>query len=152
MKKEADSLIAERKLNEALLKYNSVIDMIPIHVSALSNRAGCKMALDDIDGAISDCTTAIEVLSFSENMTSLGGHESMKNMLSAILPPPNSDKRKQWLLKTIMRKAAALVQNDAIIEALEQYEQAIKLEPGNVQIKADYEKLLSLKDDKKTQQ
>ena len=51
-----------------------------------------------------------------------------------------------------MRKAAALVQKDAIIEALEQYEQAIKLEPGNAQIKADYEKLLSLKDDKKTQQ
>lgn len=143
-KKEADSLIGERKLEEALTKYNTVLSMIPIHVSALSNRAGCKMALNDIEGAIADCTTAIEVLTFSEQAQSIGGNESIKNMLSAILPPANSDKRKQWLLKTVLRKAAALVQLDHIPEAIEQYEQAIKLDPGNVQIRTDHEKLQAL--------
>lgn len=142
MKKEADALIGEKQLTSALEKYNQVLDILPIHVSALSNRAGCKIALSDIEGAIKDCSSAIEVLKMNDEH-SFARNDGIKNMLSSILPPPGSDKRKQWLLKTTLRKAVALVQLERFPEAIEEYKEAMKIDPSNNQIKADYDNLVA---------
>ena len=42
-KKEGDSLFAERSTAEALVKYNAALQLLPVHVSCLSNRAACRM-------------------------------------------------------------------------------------------------------------
>jgi tetratricopeptide (TPR) repeat protein len=144
LKKEGDSLIADKQLQNALLKYNEVLQVLPIYVSALSNRAGCRLALGDIDGAVEDCTTAIELLRVNEDSTLLARNNDLtRNMLSAVLPPPQSEKRKQWLLKTTVRKAVALVQLDRLTEAVEEYQQALKLDTANDQIRSDLENLKS---------
>lgn len=142
MKKEADTLIGDKQLHAALEKYDKVLEILPIHVSALSNRAGCKIALGDIEGAIVDCTTAIDLLKMNEEQR-FARSDGMKNMLSAILPSPSSDKRKQWLLKTTLRKAVALVQLERLTEAIEVYNEAMKIDPSNDQIKLDHDKLVA---------
>lgn len=142
MKKEGDALIGEKQLNLALEKYNQVLDILPIHVSALSNRAGCKIALGDIEGAIKDCSSAIEVLKMNDEHV-FARTDALKNMLSSILPSPGSEKRKQWLLKTTLRKAVALVQLERLSEAVEEYKEAMKIEPSDNQIKADYDNLVA---------
>jgi dyslexia susceptibility 1 candidate gene 1 protein len=145
LKKEGDSLLGEKHLEKALEKYNAALQMIPVHVSALSNRSACKLALGKIESAIEDCQLAISLLQATENTSAV--HEimsnaSMKIMLNAILPPPNSEKQKQWILKTLLRKAVALTQIDRLTEAIQDYEEASRIDPADETIKRD---LMNLK-------
>lgn len=139
LKKEADRLFSEQQLQDALTKYDQAIGMMPVHVSSLSNRSACKLALGDIAGAVEDCQTAIDLLQCDgvQGKKQLGGEGSGSGMLTAILPPPGSDKRKQWLLKTLARQAVGLVQLDRLDEAVTVYEQACKLEPKDAKLAAD---------------
>jgi tetratricopeptide (TPR) repeat protein len=146
-KKEGDRLFSEQNLQAALEKYNQSLAILPVHVSSLSNRAACKLALGDIESAIEDCQIAVDLLQYSDpnvegKVLPKGlGSGGAYGMLTAILPPVGSVKRKQWLLKTIARQAMALVQLDRIVEAIKVYEVALKVEPNDEQLKADFEKL-----------
>lgn len=146
LKKEGDTLLGETQLEKALEKYNASLQLVPVHVSALSNRSACKLALGKIESAIEDCQLAISLLQASDNASSTNkeimSNASMKNMLNAILPPPNSEKRKQWILKTLLRKAVALTQIDRLVEAIHEYEAASRMDPSNATIQQD---LMNLK-------
>jgi len=155
LKKEADTLFAEKDIQKALEKYNAAITLIPVHVSALSNRSGCKLALGLIESAIDDCKMAVDLLILSAKPLSSGSNNQllitngqMKNMLNAVLPPPDSDKRKLWLLKTLLRKAVALTQIDRLEEAITDYEMAVEIDPTDDKIKADLANLRKLLESK----
>eukprot|EP01031_Cornospumella_fuschlensis_P026010 gene26010-31409_t len=145
-KKEGDRLFGEKQLEGALEKYNAALLALPVHVSSLSNRSACKLALGDIEGAVQDCQQAVHLLQLAtDDRTILPiGQQQASDMLAAILPPPKSAKRKQWLLKTLVRQAMALVQLDRIPAAIECYQQAHNLEPSDEQIAADLKKLQDL--------
>ncbi|RYH19384.1 hypothetical protein EON65_26175 [archaeon] len=145
-KKEGDRLFGEKQLEGALGKYNAALSSLPVHVSSLSNRSACKLAMGDIEGAVQDCQQAVQLLQLAaeEKPIMPVGQQQATDMLAAILPPPKSAKRQQWLLKTLVRQAMALVQLDRIPAAIECYQHAHKLEPKDTQIAADLQKLLDL--------
>lgn len=162
-KKQGDSLFAEKSIHEAKFKYDQAIALIPVHVSCLSNRAACSIALDDYNGCIEDCSTAISLLrsnlsdqtmegavaSYHSSSTMLLKHEihqqeHLRNMLAAILPYEGSEKRKSWLMKTLLRRGVALIQMNRHRDALKDYQLASSLEPSNEAIRADVVKLYDL--------
>lgn len=147
-KKEADNLVADNNLTQALEKYDKVLEILPIHVSALSNRSACKIALGKITEAVLDCELAIRILTndSTNDLRPIGeeiSHE-MKSMLSAIIPAVNSDKHKQWILKTRLRKAICLVQLSQINEAIEEYKLALVLDPKNEKLQSDLDSLVEV--------
>lgn len=148
LKKEGDALFAEQKAEEAVSKYDLAVKILPVHVSALSNRSACKMVLGQVEGAVKDCELALSLLRFEDiqsqqqqQVISLGKNNTdgsvLKSMMSAVLPPPGSDKRKQWLLRTLLRKAVALMQLQRLSEATVDYKEALRLDPENKQLQAD---------------
>ena len=144
-KREADILFSEKNLEAALAKYAMILQIFPYHVSALSNRSACRLALGDIAGCIDDCSAAITFLDYNpaqdKDLSSKGSYHSM---LSSLLPPKNSEKRTQWLLKTLLRRAVAHTQLDQLQEAIADYERAASIEPTNANILADLNSLKSL--------
>jgi len=158
VKREADMLFADKALVQALDKYNIALQLLPVHVSALSNRAACHMALGKMEEAVRDCQLAIDLLLLSARpLHSQHQHQEllsnvqMKNMLNAILPPPESDKRKQWLLKTLLRKAVALTQLDRLPDAIKEYEIAARIDPKDEKIQADLISLRKLMEENESQ-
>lgn len=137
LKKAGDALYAEKDIAGALQKYDEVLSALPLHVSALSNRSACHMLLQNPDAAIRDCNAALELLQLSADTAK----EQRANMVGAMLPPKGSDKRKQWLLRTLTRRAVALIQLDRFDEALDSYYDASKIDPENASLKQDIEAL-----------
>lgn len=174
LKKEGDSLLAERQAADALLKYTASLQLVPVHVSCLSNRAACRMALQDLDGCVADCSTAIALLqsdadgkivdsahaSGSNNVLpqvakrvvhfesegTVLQQEQIKTMLFTILPSVGSAKRVTWTVKTLLRRGVALSQLGKLDAAVQDYALAVQLDPSNEAIKVDLQKLTDLRD------
>lgn len=164
LKKEGDSLFAERNTTEALLKYNAALAMIPVHVSCLSNRSACRMALQDLPGCVADCSTAIALLQSDgegkfapesatktkelrfESSSNVLQQDQIKTMLFTILPPAGSAKRSGWLLKTLLRRGVALAQLRQFSAAVQDYERAVALDPANEAVKADLLQIIAARD------
>lgn len=157
-KKQGDSLFAEKSIHEAKIKYDQAMALVPVHVSCLSNRAACSIALDDYKSCIEDCSTAISLLrsnlsdqvegtvrSYSSPLKhEIQQQEHLRNMLTAILPHEGSEKRKSWLMKTLLRRGVALIQMNRHRDALKDYQLASSLDPSNEAIRADAAKLYDL--------
>lgn len=159
LKKQGDSLFAEKSIHEAKIKYDQAMALVPVHVSCLSNRAACSIALDDYNSCIEDCSTAISLLrsnlsdqvegtvvgSYSSQLKhEIQQQEHLRNMLAAILPHEGSEKRKSWLMKTLLRRGVALIQMNRHRDALKDYQLASSLDPSNEAIRADTAKLYDL--------
>lgn len=162
-KKQGDSLFAEKSIYEAKIKYDQALALVPVHVSCLSNRAACSIALDDYNGCIEDCSTAISLLRSNIGDQMVEGttppinsssyllkheiihqQEHLRNMLAAVLPHEGSEKRKSWLMKTVLRRGVALIQMNRHRDALKDYQLASSLDPSNEAIRADAAKLYDL--------
>jgi dyslexia susceptibility 1 candidate gene 1 protein len=153
LKKEADYILSEGKISEAAAKYTESLELISVHVGCLSNRAACKISLGDFQGCVDDCAVALDVLAIdlSEGNVSsqYSGKSSSLNMLSFILPEIGSEKRKTWVIKTILRRAAAYVRLNDLDEALNDYNTAASLDPENQTLKSDINKLNSFRENKR---
>ena len=164
--------MAERDTTAALAKYTSALALIPVHVSCLSNRSACRLAMNDLDGCIADCSTAVAMLSADASggvaagvgvgatATSSAGkgldiggtsggvlqQEQLKTMLATILPPAGSVKRTTWLVKTFLRRGVAYTQQGKYALAVEDYAAASSLDPSNEALKGDLQQLIAARD------
>ena len=155
LKLAADGLIAKGSVQEALVEYNHAIELLPIYVSCLSNRSACRLALEDVSGCVDDCSLAITLLQYdasnsnsndpSSKLISFGTRDKCveMSMLEAILPPVNSDKRKEWLLKTVVRRGAAYFQLQRYDEAIADYGYACGIDPRNEALKKDLTRMIN---------
>eukprot|EP00752_Nemacystus_decipiens_P006509 g5861.t1 len=57
------------------------------------------------------------------------------------IPPPGSEKRTQWMLATILRRAMAKVQLEDLEGALRDYRAADSISPGNAEVEKDLREL-----------
>lgn len=110
LKEEGDSLFAEAMKEKALAKYNEALSLVPVHVSCLSNRSACKLAMGDLLGCVQDCSVAISLLQHDPSQRTLAVGDGPLQMISTILPPVGSEKRTAWMVKTLTRRGVALVQ------------------------------------------
>lgn len=155
IKLRADKHIADGEVDNALAAYTQALEMIPVYVSCLSNRSACYLAKGDLQPCIDDCSLAITLLQHSgkpsASSDSASGNQGLivlgskftsdsvhaQSMLEAILPPEGSDKRKQWLLKTVVRRGAAYFQAGFLDEAVADYGYASSLDQRNADLKRD---------------
>ena len=140
LKKEADTLFGGRNIEDAIKKYTEAIEIVPCHVSCLSNRSACHMALGDMESTVADCTSALSVLELNVSKIQKVGGDA-PSMASAVVPPAGSDKRKDWTLKTLARRGAAHIHLGKIDEAITDYGFAVSIDPGNESLKKDLTKL-----------
>jgi hypothetical protein len=111
----------------------------------LSNRSACKLAQGDIQGCINDCSEALRILQVDIERIQSSKAEMLFevnkiNMLSSILPPSGSEKRRQWAIKTITRRGVAWAKLGNYDEAVSDYTVASGLDPMNENLKSDLEK------------
>lgn len=148
-KKEADVCFGQRNLTRAAALYSEVLDTIPEHVGCLSNRSACKIASGDLEGCIQDCNVAVHYLQSEQLKLGESGSimspvsDSSLSMLYAVIPPPQSEKRKTWLLKTVVRRGAVLAQLGNFDAAIRDYGLALSLDPGNADLQTDLQNLVN---------
>eukprot|EP00607_Mallomonas_marina_P009190 CAMPEP_0182420500 /NCGR_PEP_ID=MMETSP1167-20130531/5344_1 /TAXON_ID=2988 /ORGANISM="Mallomonas Sp, Strain CCMP3275" /LENGTH=149 /DNA_ID=CAMNT_0024596519 /DNA_START=202 /DNA_END=647 /DNA_ORIENTATION=- len=129
LKKEADVQFAKGALQQAFDMYTQALDHVQAHAGCLSNRAACRLAMHDEQGCVDDCSAALELLGVGSGPVAVTARAELKNstlkdsfnMLSALLPGANSDRRKAWLLKTHVRRGAVLLNLKQYKLALEDY-------------------------------
>ena len=105
LKKQADARFGAGNISEAVELYASALTLEPAFVSCISNRAACYFALGDMPSAIRDCTGALDLLSMDVSQSI--GHMQKDTVPSGPVPPAGSDTRRQWVLKTLVRRGAA---------------------------------------------
>ena len=146
LKKQADELFCEKKIDEAILKYSEALDCVSCHVSCLSNRSACYFAIGNFEACIQDCTLAINLLEIKNNsQLTIQDKQSHLTMMKAVLPEIGSEKRKSWILKTFTRRGAAYIQLKDIDKAINDYGQAVSIDNENEALKSDLNKLNSMK-------
>ena len=148
-KKEADVAFGQREITRAVSLYTEVLEVIPEHVGCLSNRSACKIALGDLQGCIEDCNLAVQYLqSEPQKLGSAGGvispmSDSSLSMLYAVIPPPDSEKRKNWLMKTVVRRGAVSAQLGDLDAAIRDYGLALSVDPTNTDLQTDLQNLVN---------
>eukprot|EP01038_Epipyxis_sp_PR26KG_P012244 gene12244-16410_t len=154
LKKEADCDFSERSIQNAMIKYDEALQLVPVHVGCLANRSACKMALGDLPGCVDDCSSAIHMLEHGVNKNNnkqiLSNNIDPANMLNTILPPPGSEKRRTWLIKTLTRRGVAYSQLEMLDEAVTDYAYASSLDPSNEALKSDLNKISNFRQAKKS--
>lgn len=151
-----DQHIGAGEVEEAMQMYSDALKLVPVYVSCLSNRSACHLARGDAQGCVDDCSLAITLLQHDakaggqssgglialgrEKGGGVGGHESM---LKSILPAEGTDKRKQWLLKTVVRRGAAYFQLGMLDEAVADYGYASSLDQRNEALKKDLTRIIN---------
>ena len=145
-KKEGDQLFAQREVALAAERYTEALGFVPQHVGCLSNRSACKIALGDLSGSIEDCNIAISLLQTDSNVHPvLSGpmSDSALSMLYTVIPPAGSEKRKNWLIKTAVRRGAVLAQMGNLVDAARDYGLALSLDPSNKDLQTDLQNIVN---------
>jgi len=143
LKKEADASFGDGNLDLAIEKYTEALEIVPCHVSCLSNRSACFMALGDLSHCLEDCSSALDILELNvSQLQKLQGVKSRQlTMSSALIPPVGTQKRKDWTLKTLARRGAANIQLGNIEDAIRDYGFAVSIDPSNEALKTDLTRL-----------
>ena len=148
-KKEAVKRFASGDVEGACELYTAALAAVPASPSCLSNRAACHLALRRPQDCIRDCNTVLELLSadplcsyHAENNS--GGDALVQKTLK---PPPGSvpkagsDKRRQWVLTTLLRRGRASVELGHLENALKDYRDASSLAPEDGAVERDVREL-----------
>lgn len=93
-------------LVQAIKLYSESLQLHPLSVACLSNRAACYLMLKDGEKCIEDCVHALELLQHgacgADSQIGAGGLAFF-----SVGPPPGSSKRREWVVRTIVRRGTA---------------------------------------------
>lgn len=129
-KAAGDAALTNGQAQEAREHYDRALDSEPTFVSALANRAAACLVLGDLRAAIRDCTDALRVFEMKDDAT-----------VSGPMPLEGSEKRRQWVLRTLARRGAAHAQLGDLKDAILDYEAATTYAPHDAKLKADLDTL-----------
>ncbi|GMH82274.1 hypothetical protein TrVE_jg11830 [Triparma verrucosa] len=125
LKKVGDEKFSAGDVHAAIDLYSEALDSDPNFVSAVSNRAGCYASTGQWSLCSEDCTKALNLL-------------SDMSLSSGPVPPPGSEKRRDWVVKTICRRGKAKVEEGDFKGAVEDFEEAMKIIPeGRQKVRDD---------------
>eukprot|EP00943_MAST-04B_sp_MAST-4B-sp1_P001365 g1365.t1 len=136
LKETADRKFKEKNIAEALENYNEALAIEPGYVSILSNRASVQLALGKWEGAIKDCKQALGLLGVIDNVEDIGNINPV-----GPLPQKGSARFNMWSVKTLARCATAKSKLGMYDEALGDLRQALDLDPDNVSLQTDIQKI-----------
>ena len=92
-KKVGDDKMIDGSLEEALKLYSLALELNPMFISALANRAACYFAQENLESCMQDCSTAIELIE--------------KQPKSAPFPLLSRSKRREWIITIRTRRSSA---------------------------------------------
>lgn len=127
-KRAGDAFLGAGQVDEALGAYTEALEREPAFVSALANRAAAALAAGDCDRAVEDCTAALAVFETDDEA-------------AGPLPPHGSQKRRDWVLRTLARRGAAFAKQGKLAQAIADYEAANLVAPDDASLKADLDAL-----------
>jgi tetratricopeptide (TPR) repeat protein len=136
-KRSADEAFAAGNIQGACDLYSRVLELDQAFVSCISNRAGCHLALHRPLLCVQDCSAALALFAASVTQVSVTGATVSTTVGTGPLPPPGSAKRAAWVLRTLVRRGAALVQLERFAEAAADYADAVQLAPQDESLKSD---------------
>lgn len=142
LKKLGDKSLMENNIDAAEDNYSNALLILPFHVGCLSNRAACKIAKGDFNECIQDCSSALDILQLDVSV--LSKSTSTDFIISSILPSAGSDKRKVWITRTLARRGMAYCRLNKFTEAIQDYEESLKIDPTNTSLLKDIEYLKSM--------
>lgn len=149
-KKEAVVCFASGDIAEACRLYTNALSAVPTFPSCLSNRAACHLALGRPQDCVDDCTATLEILSAGSSTRPYEQSEEQDHTLlrpRLLLPPPGSappigsNKRRQWVVSTMLRRGRANVELGRLESALHDYQAADSLAPGDKAVEGDVHEL-----------
>lgn len=146
-REEADLCFAMKKYNEAIVKYDEALNLIPMHVGCLSNRAACKLAMEDFLGCVQDSTTAFRFLDVQISPMDPFFENNGIDILTCVVPSLGTLKRLELTVKTVIRRGAAYVRLDQLQKAVVDYRTATSLDPKNMVLQNDLKMLVKHRDD-----
>lgn len=115
--------------------------MDPNFISCASNRAACYLAIGNPEACIQDCTKCLTRLQKHDLHHSVNDEDQQTFFVASVLPPPGSLKRKQWVLKTLVRRGTAHLQLQQYAQAKLDYQDAVEIDPKNQTLQSDYESI-----------
>lgn len=125
LKKSGDEKFSGGDVHAAIDLYTSALENDCNFVSAVSNRAGCYATTGQWGKCIVDCTKALDLL-------------SDMSLSSGPVPPPGSEKRRDWVVRTICRRGKARVEEGDYKGGVEDFEEAMKIIPeGRQKVRDD---------------
>lgn len=133
LKESGDQMFREgNDLNKAIQMYSDSLQLNPLSIACLSNRAACYLMQNSAKDCIEDCTRALELLQ-QDNTT----NNSSGLAFFAIGPAAGSSQRRAWVVKTLVRRGAANVSLHNWEQAEHDYAAGVELDPSNDALKAD---------------
>ncbi len=161
LKLQGDGAFAQNQLSLAVELYSRALGLVPVHVGCMSNRSASFLALGDLTACIRDCSDAMALLQLRSSPSLaaashvVGSSSSSSpagevDLLMSILPAAGTDKRRQWVLKTVVRRGSALVKAGRVDEAIADYSLASSIDPANEALRADLTKLCNYRDSKRS--
>lgn len=103
------------------------MDNIAIYV----NKIACLLSMDRLAQVVQECNEAVRLIKNYKNRFEVKGADA--------------DRLKQMDLRVAIRRGNALAKLQRTSEAIQEYERALKIEPGNQAIEKDLELLRKLK-------
>ncbi|OWZ21780.1 hypothetical protein PHMEG_0003610 [Phytophthora megakarya] len=137
LKQSGDDIFREGKdLDKAIQMYSDSLQLNPLSIACLSNRAVCYLMQHAAKQCVEDCTRALELLQQDTTSMSNSGQENGLAFFS-IGPAAGSAKRRDWVVKTLVRRGAAYLSLRDLDKAKEDYAASVELDPTNEALKAD---------------
>ncbi|EGZ17168.1 hypothetical protein PHYSODRAFT_499265 [Phytophthora sojae] len=143
LKIAGDEIFRQGKdLDQAVQKYSESLQLNPLSIACLSNRAACYLMQHSAKECVHDCTRALELLQQDTTTVGASGQDHGLAFFS-IGPAAGSAQRRAWVVKTLVRRGAAYLSLRDLERAEQDYAASVELDPTNEALKADLAKVRS---------
>ncbi|KUF78241.1 Dyslexia susceptibility 1 candidate protein [Phytophthora nicotianae] len=141
LKQSGDSIFREGKdLEKAIQVYSDSLQLNPLSIACLSNRAACYLMQHRAKECAEDCSQALVLLQQDTNSMSTSGQEHGLAFFS-FSPAAGSSQRRAWVVKTLVRRGAAYLSLRDLDKAEQDFAASVELDPSNEALKADLAKV-----------
>lgn len=128
-KEEARAMIESEDFIGAIMKYDEILLIVPLHGECLSSRASCMLAVHDPQRCIHDCDLAISILHAPLREASDKFQNDGIDIARCAAVSPSE--RKSCMVRTLQLRGTAHTQLDKLDLAVADYQSAVALDPRN---------------------
>ncbi len=137
LKDRGDGFFGRRDYEAAVNAYSAALTLDRDLPAVYSNRAACYFCLSDYSACAKDCTSALRLLRSKLDELKKDRTEAGQNTDAALMKELATVNRS--LLRALARRASARTLMEEHDDAVEDYEEAVRLDPQNEDLKADLE-------------